>query len=258
MSDVIDLHCHILPGLDDGARSMDQALNMARMAQADGVTHIVATPHIQPGVFDNDAPRIRHSLSVMQRHLQERGIALQMSAAAEIRLTPSVLPALKKETLPLLNGLSGQARYVLLEFSHKGLVAGDLYWTELIVRAGFIPVLAHPERIRTFRDDPELLEPFMNLGCLTQLTAGSITGAFGARVAETADFILESGWAHVIASDGHGFNQRQPVLRDGVQMAAKVVGQACAEAMVSAAPRAILAGEPVQSVINALREGGDA
>lgn len=218
---------------------------MARMALADGTTTLVATPHINPGRFDNTPQGIGAAAAELRELLAGEGVGVELAVAAEVRLGSWLLGWERAGTLPLLNGGRGSERYLLVEFPHRGIEPGSLHLVELLRHRGVVPVLAHPERIRTIQNDWETLAPYMELGCLGQVTAGSLTGEFGDRARRTALGMLEFGWVQVIASDGHRFHARHPVLGDGVRAAARVVGEERARLWVTDNPRAILAGEPL-------------
>ncbi|MEO5378803.1 MAG: hypothetical protein H7832_13625 [Magnetococcus sp. DMHC-6] len=239
---LIDLHCHILPSLDDGPKEMQEALGMARMAEASGTHLLLATPHIHPGVYNNTPTGITRALQLFRAQLREAGIGLQVQSAAEVRLSPKVLGLIRSEQAPFLNQ-SGARRYLLLELPHRGIPPGAVYMVELIVRFGVVPVLAHPERIRCVRKNIEALEPFMAMGCLSQVTAGSLCGAFGNGVRQTADALLKRGWCHLLASDGHGYYNRQPVLVDGLLAVEKLMGFEKAQLLGYDVPQAIYNGQ---------------
>ncbi|MBF0368305.1 MAG: capsular biosynthesis protein [Magnetococcales bacterium] len=241
---LIDLHCHIVPGIDDGAGDLREALGMARMAAGMGTGTLVTTPHINPGAFNNTPESIAQAAEAFRIKLEEAGIKLDFGHAAEVRLGPWVNTMISQGNLPCYNQ-TGERRYFLLEFSNQGIDPADAFLVDNILRQGYHPIIAHPERNRSVRRDLNALAPFMKMGCLSQVTAGSLSGGFGSSVARTADALLERGWVHLLASDGHGFNQRQPVLSDGVRAAAQVVGFERAKKMALDTPRAILNGEPV-------------
>lgn len=238
----IDIHCHILPGLDDGAKSLDEAMAMARMAVDDGTGTVVATPHHFPGFFLNDAIRVEGAAAAFRQHLAREGIPLTIVTAAEVRLGSHVLGWIRENKLPCLNR-EGERRYVLLEVPHGELEPGSAYLAELIRLHGYHPVIAHPERNLTIARNVELLAPFIAMGCLCQITAESVTGGFGEGVRRVCEVMLDRGWAHVIASDGHGFYRRPPVLRQAVILAAAMVGPEKAQALVVDHPRALLRGD---------------
>ncbi|MBF0622932.1 MAG: capsular biosynthesis protein, partial [Magnetococcales bacterium] len=219
-------------------------LFMARMARADGTKTIVATPHVHRGKYDNAWPDIQKSAEKLRHALKEAEIDIEISAGGEIRYWPGLMGALKKGTMPLYNQ-GGSERYILLELSHGSLPAGALYGVEMICRAGYRPIIAHPERITSFKRQPRNYAPLAEMGCLAQITTASLTGGFGSGARKAAASFMEMGWVHVLASDGHGFYRRQPVLADGEREAARIVGEKRARAMVEDHPQAILKGERV-------------
>ncbi|MEG3641053.1 tyrosine-protein phosphatase [Magnetococcus sp. PR-3] len=242
----IDLHAHILPGLDDGASSMQMALNMARMAVADGIVAMVATPHLNPASnWNNGAEIVSRSVDVLRRHLHEAQIPLTIYGAAEVRLNAHTQKQLQTGFAPLLtqHNAKGKCRYVLTEFAHAGLQGGELYMCELLVHKGYTPVIAHPERIRTFRHDPSRLEPFMALGCKTQVTCSSVCGSYGEKTAAVIDTWIEQGWVQVLATDTHDIHHRQPAMRDAVRLVAQQFGVDKATQMVMTNPQRILDGQ---------------
>ncbi|MBF0308171.1 MAG: capsular biosynthesis protein [Magnetococcales bacterium] len=240
----IDLHCHILPGVDDGPGEMATALAMARMAVAEGTGTLLATPHFKADGYEETPEKSPPIFQQLVAALAEEGIALQLGLAAEVHLGAEIFGWLRKGRVPWLNRV-GERRYLLLEFPFGGVEPGQSYMTELLVKQGITPILAHPERIRDFRKDPDRLGPFLKMGCLTQITAGSLSGQFGEGVRQTAETILERGWVTVLASDGHHIYRRQPVLSDGFREAAKLIGRSAALRLVTTNPQAILAGEGV-------------
>ncbi|MBF0610109.1 MAG: capsular biosynthesis protein [Magnetococcales bacterium] len=238
----IDIHCHLLPAMDDGPTTMADAMAMVHMAMADGTRQLVATPHIHPGVFDNTLAGIRQSHQKFCQKLSDEGITLEVGFAAEVRLTPSVLGELRRGNIPLYDE---GGSYFLLEFPPDDMVAGSLYQVELIRRAGFTPIIAHPERNRMVRRDWRTLTPYLQLGCWLQLTAASIAGLNGPNIQIICRQLLEQDWVRFIASDGHGFYHRQPILSHGVQTAAQWIGQEQAEKLVTTYPAKLLKGDPL-------------
>ncbi|MBF0626220.1 MAG: capsular biosynthesis protein [Magnetococcales bacterium] len=235
----IDLHCHILPGVDDGPQDLDNALGMARMAVADGTGLLVATPHFQPGTWDTTLDQVARAAALFREALQREDIDLELRWAGEVRLGPEVLGRLRRRDLPCLDP---DRRFLLLEFPHPEIPPGALYQVELLRLAGYSPVIVHPERNGTIRKRPGALRPFVELGCRFQITAGSLCGEFGSSAQAAARALLERGWVDVIASDGHSFYRRHPVLADGLREATRLVGETAARRLVIDTPRAILEG----------------
>ncbi len=233
---MIDTHCHILPGLDDGAASLDEALAMARLAVADGVRQVVATPH-QQSWSATASERIQAAVQNLQRELQLNGIPLSLNSGMELLVTPELLQTSGDERLHTLNG----SRYILLE-----LPAFDypLYTAEVIFSLqlrGLVPILAHPERNAVIQDDVDRVARLVQRGVLIQLSADSLSAAADRDVRRCAHNLLRRGLVHLLASDAHNAARRAPRLAAGVEAAARVVGQERAQAMVTHVPEAILA-----------------
>ncbi|MEJ5363559.1 MAG: CpsB/CapC family capsule biosynthesis tyrosine phosphatase [Desulfosoma sp.] len=250
---MIDLHMHCLPGLDDGAADMAEALAMARTAVEDGVSAVAATPHWVPGLYENTRHRILAAVERFRGALDREGISLRVHAGAELHLDPSIPGALVEGKLLTLNdGL----RYVLIEL--PGIFIPEHvegFWFRL--RAlGFVPIAAHPERCITVVRKPDILASWVRSGLLVQATAASLSGRFGPEVRRLCERLLERGLVHVIASDSHGTVDRPPRLSEAREAAARIVGEEAARAMVEEVPRRILAGEEVDpGLVRAGRPG---
>ena len=168
----VDIHCHLLPGLDDGARDDAEALAMAEMAAADGFSTIIATPHQLGHYAHNDAAAIRAGVDRLQRILDERGIPLQVLPGADVRIEADLLSKLRSgEVLTLAD----RRRHVLLELPHEIYIPLDPLLDELAA-AGLAGILSHPERNRGIISQPHVLQPLVQRGCFLQVTAGSISG----------------------------------------------------------------------------------
>ncbi|MBF0177090.1 MAG: capsular biosynthesis protein [Magnetococcales bacterium] len=239
MGGFTDIHCHILPLMDDGPEAAQESLAMARCAFAAGTRVLVATPHVTPGVYDNSLASIRQATEAFRGLLQEEGIDLDVRWAADVRLSPELIRLVAEGSLPTLNK-TGSRRFFLLEFPHDTIPPGSDKIVRRLLEQNYVPVLTHPERHRVICHHPGKLLPFLEMGCLSQLTAGSLTGVFGMDARRCAVTLLEKDWAHVIASDAHDLRERSPDLREGVQAAAQVVGMSRAMAMVTSIPGALL------------------
>ena len=233
---MIDIHTHILPGLDDGARSMDIALHMADIAVKSGTEILLATPHVISGVFDNDKERIVNACNEFNRELENHNLTLQVLPGAEYYLEPDLPERLaRKELLTLNNG-----RYLLLELPGSTI---PQYTAELLYNLqiqGTEPIIAHPERNMELMDAPYKLEELVGHGALTQVTAGSLTGLFGGKVKRVAFSFIENGLIHFLASDAHTNNRRTPALDAAARIIEEKYGQEFAVAMVNSNPRALL------------------
>lgn len=232
---MIDLHNHLLPGIDDGAPDVDTALALARVAVADGITHMVCTPHIHPGRYDNTPDTIRQAFRSLALALREHDIPLRISAAAEVRFGMEVMQAVEARTIPYLGRWQGK-KVLLLEFPHGDLPFGAEKLTTWLLAHGIVPLIAHPERNKTLLVHPGRLKPFLQQGCLLQVTAGSVAGHFGRACQELSHRLLEAGAVTVLASDAHNLEHRPPVLSEGMEHAAAIVGHAMARRLVEYAP----------------------
>lgn len=239
---MIDLHCHILPGLDDGPRTRDEALAMARMAAADGIDTLVASSHITPGVYDNTPEGIVAAAEAFGARLRREGIPLRIIPGADVRMTPELLDGDGRRLC-----INRDTPYFLFEFPHDLVPPGSEGLVEALLGKGLVPVITHPERNMEFQRRPEKLEPFVRLGCLVQITAMSLTGGFGPRAQSVAERFLREGRAHLIASDAHDTVKRPPVLSRALERAEALVGVEAARAMVFETPEKIVRGEEVRS-----------
>lgn len=208
---MIDLHCHLLPGIDDGPATLAESVALARMAVADGITTSVVTPHIHPGRFNNHTEKIEVYLRAFRMALAQQAIELDVRLGAEVRVSMESLELLVHEQVPFV-GMHRGWRVLLLELPHSGVPVGSLQMIEKLLRMQIRPLIAHPERNKLFMDHPRRLEPFLAAGCWLQLTAGSITGDFGKAAQKLALQLLEDDSVRVVASDAHNLTSRPPVL----------------------------------------------
>jgi protein-tyrosine phosphatase len=236
---VIDLHTHILPGVDDGVETEDEAVEFARLAARDGIEVIVATPHCKDGFYVNERDAVLAAVSRLRARFAHEGIPVRLEPGAEVHLCPDIPERVRDGRAPTL---ADNRRTLLLELS---LTQYPVELDDLVFRlrlAGLQVLFAHPERIRYFEDDVARYESVVRLGAWGQVTTGSLLGLFGATAREFSEQLLAAGLVHVIASDAHNVRGRPPLLRQAVAAAAEIVGPERAEAMVTTAPAALLAG----------------
>jgi protein-tyrosine phosphatase len=234
---VIDLHAHILPGVDDGPPTTEAALDMARIAVAAGTRAIATTCHV--GTVLNVEPElIRHGREMLAARLAYEGIDLELLAGGEV--AHDRLPDLDDETLRTLT-LGGGA-YVLLECPFAPIGDGLEPLVDDLQERGFEVLLAHPERSVSFQRDPDLLAALVDQGALAQVTVGSLTGHFGRIPQRTAQLMVREELVHVLASDAHDTQGRAPVLRVNGALTSDRY-----ERMTTVVPAAIVAGRPVRS-----------
>src|SRR6202140_1577340 len=175
---MIDLHCHFLPGIDDGAQSLADALALAQAAVGDGITYSVMTPHMHPGRYDNTRSTIEAAFKDFRLALRKARIPLHIGMAAEVRLSPDIVALLSQDEVPFLGELNGY-RIMLLEFPHTQITPGADKLIERLLRHNIRPLIAHPERNQDVMRDLTKIEPFVEMGCFLQITAGPPPGHFG-------------------------------------------------------------------------------
>ena len=241
---MIDLHCHILPGIDDGAADLSVSLEMARVMVADGVSAVACTPHILPGLYHNSGPQIRELVTQFEQVLEGERISLRLVTGADNHIVPSFIASLRSGHLLTL----GESRYVLVEPPHHiPPVRLEDFFFELIV-AGYVPVLTHPERLSWIKSHYAAIQRMVRAGVWMQITAGSLTGDFGRSSQYWAERMLEEGNVHILATDAHDVERRPPILGKGRELAARRVGDQEAERLVETRPRKVLANEPVSNM----------
>ena len=240
---MIDIHCHLLPGIDDGPERLDESLEMARLAVANGITEAVVTPHIHAGRYDNTRESVREATRRFQNCLQFLGIALRLRMAAEIRIGPELMGMVEAQQVPWLGSLDGY-RLVLLEMPHSHIPPGSDKLVRWCLARRIRPVIPHPERNKDVLRNIEKITPFVQLGCLLQVTAGAVAGEFGPQAEQRAGQLLERGWVSFLASDAHNTRYRIPDLEPGRAAAAAIIGEAESWRLVRDNPRHIL-HEPI-------------
>jgi len=233
---LIDLHAHILPGFDDGAKDQETSLSMARQAAKDGITSIGATPHVINEVYSYNRERILEAVEGLNQFLDENGVPVHILPGAEYRLEPDLPQRLDRGELLTLN----DSNYLLVELPATFIPS----YTERVLYElqlqGITPIIAHPERNAGFAGDPSLLFQLVSKGVLVQITAGSLTGMFGRTVQKTAFLFLNSGLSHLIASDAHSSSHRTPVLSVAARAVEHRLGAGAANCLVLDNPRRII------------------
>ena len=217
---MIDLHSHILPGIDDGARSLDIALEMAEQAVSCGISHMVCTPHIHRGYFDNSQSSIEAAFQSFNEHVKRESIPLSLSFAAEVRVNELIPIWHKKGELPFLGKYDGK-NVLLLEMPHSHIPQGLDVLIKWLLRNNIQPLIAHPERNRELIAENDKFNWLQRQGCLFQATAGAFVGRFGERVEEFAFRLLEKGAFHVVASDTHDLIRRPNDMQAALEVVSK-------------------------------------
>ena len=233
---MFDLHCHMLPGIDDGPESLDVALEMARIAVADGISVTACTPHIYPGLYENDAAGITEAVATFRKALHAASIDLQLVVGADVHLDPDMVSGLKSGRIPSLHG----SRYFLFEPPHHVAPPRIEDMVFSLVNAGYVPVLTHPERLSWIETHYDTFPRLVQMGCWMQLTAGSITGRFGPRAKYWSERMLDEGLVHIVATDAHRADKRPPLLGEAREAVAARLGGQAATDMVMTRPQGIL------------------
>jgi len=238
---MIDLHSHILPGVDDGVATVEEARALARSVLADGATAIAATPHVRDD-YPTSAARMEDGVAALRQDFGEQGIELEVLTGGELSLDR--LAALDADELRRFS-LAGSERYVLVEFPYAGWPLGLESAIHALGAAGLTALIAHPERNRTVQERPERLERAIGAGALVQVTASSVDGRGGPAAGAAARRLLELGFVHVLASDAHS-----PAVREaGLAAAAAAIGDpALAGHLVQEVPAAIVAGTAIPAL----------
>ena len=233
---ICDIHTHVMPGVDDGAQNMAQALQMLGNAAASDVAYLVVTPHCNrtglQAPFD-----INNAFQALCR--ESRHIPIHLALGAEVHVTEDLPKLLKQGAFPTING----GRYLLTEFPTHWKESAFVPMLEKICNLGYIPVIAHPERYHALWDTPETVYTWLDLGCHIQLTAGSIVGKYGTRPQKSAAFLLKNGLACCVASDAHGVESRNNNLLEVESYLSFYYSRKCAQALLWENPVTIFQNE---------------
>lgn len=235
---VIDIHCHILPEVDDGPKTWDVAVEMCRMAAADGITHTVATPHANDRyAYD------RAYLSDLLSQLREKvGSTLQFSLGCDFHLSYENLERVLDQPHDYT---IGETNYLLIELSNYSIPTQLADCFRRLGDRGLTPILTHPERNPILQQTPQRVLEYADQGCLVQVTASSLTGFWGERPEIVARWLLDRSAVHILATDAHETRRRVPVLSEARDVVARLLGAEYADALVEGNPGAIVKGMPI-------------
>ena len=238
----VDIHCHLLPEMDDGAGSWDETLAMARLAVDDGIATVVATPHQLGRHAHNSGKAILARTAQTQRFLHEQNVPLQVLPGADVRIEPDMIRKLQHgEVLTLAD----KRRHVLLELPHDVYLPLEGLLSKLRA-VGIAGILSHPERNLGILGQPQVLAPLVRAGCLMQVTASALIGAFGPQVEKFARGLLKQGLVHFVSTDAHGAKSRRPLIGRAFDCIARLVGEETAVDLCCRNPARVAAGESVQ------------
>jgi protein-tyrosine phosphatase len=238
---MIDIHHHLLWGLDDGSTSLDNSIAMAKIAVADGITHIVCTPHAN-GHYAYDPQVVAEKIATLQQSLDSAGIALKLGRGCDFHMSYDNIQEAKTD--PSRFSINGHG-YLLVELPDYGIsqaLTETFYQFRL---AGLTPILTHPERNATLVADTQRMVDWMRGGLLVQVTASSVLGNMGKPAQRMAHQLLENRWVHFLATDAHNTTSRPPKLREAYEAVAEKYGPDYAHALCIGNPLAVFMGKPL-------------
>jgi protein-tyrosine phosphatase len=237
---MIDIHCHILPAIDDGPADLQETLEMLRIAAGDGITHIAATPHYRHGESPT-AQDIREKIALVREEMAKSSIDIELMGGADIRLTYELIEGIEKNEIPTINDTG----YFLLELPDLIPPHLDGFLFEARVK-GFVPVITHPERNLSLISSVEKIKILRNAGALFQLTAMSITGKLGRQIKKFAVQLLKEGYVDFIASDAHSTGQRPPLLSNAYRETVGILDKPRADRIFIDNPKAVIENREIE------------
>lgn len=250
MNELVDIHCHLLPGIDDGAADLEASLAMAHMSLDQGVDTIVVTPH-QLGAFDfNRGDDIRRRTGELQAEYERHGVPLRVLPGAELRVEERLLDGIDSGDLLTLGDLG---RHVLLELPHELYLPLEPV-LEGLKQRGMVGILAHPERNAGLLADESKIDRLVDAGCLMQVTASSLAGGHGPSSQAMAERMATRGLIHFLSTDSHSPKRRRPRLGDAYETAVTIVGEDAAWLWCGENPRAVAEGRDVAPGRTAVRQ----
>lgn len=238
---MVDLHCHLLPGVDDGSKNMDISLRLAREATENGVTHALLTPHHMNGRYVNHKQDVIRRTKEFQEQLKAHNIPLTVFPGQEVRINGQLLDALNKDDI-LFADTAG--KYMMLEFPDDDVPNYTSRMIFDIQQRGITPVIVHPERNTKIMAEPDQIYQLLEKGCLSQITASSYVGTFGKKVKNFSRRLIEAGQGYVFASDAHDLPGRKYEMRQAFNKLQNEFGKELANQYQQNA-RSIINGENV-------------
>ena len=240
---MIDLHAHILMGVDDGSRSLRESLQMARMAADSGVQGMVMTPHCNiPGMYENyDSRELRFQFEKLQEAVREAKIPLELYPGMEVFAGEGLAELIREgQLIPINDGI-----YLLVEFPFEEEPSFMTFLLDTVLEEGYRPLVAHPERYDAVQADPNLAYEWVRMGCALQVNKGSLLGRFGRRERETALLLLEHELAACVASDAHHAQFRTPHMGETEAYLREIFGRECVQLLLEDNPDRILKGQEI-------------
>jgi protein-tyrosine phosphatase len=232
---MVDIHCHILPAIDDGSDTWETTAAMCRMAVRDGITHMVATPHCD-GHYVYDRAHFTDMLATLSEVAEGE---LTFSIGCDFRVSPQNVEDAMNDPRRFA---IGDTQYLLVEFDHHSLPSNADDLLMALLSRGMVPIVTHPERNAILMKHPDHVARFIEAGCLVQVTANALTGFWGPKSMKAAEKLLEKNLVHIVATDAHDPRLRPPVLSEARARIAALAGANVAEALVNHNPAAVVAG----------------
>lgn len=251
VSQCVDIHCHVLPGIDDGPKNLDESLTLCRSLMRDGTTTVIATPH-QLGRYDghNSAAQVRQRVAELQGILDEKKIPLKIFSGGEVRIDERIGKFLDEDhILTLADG----KKYLLLELPSSVAIDPAVLMPRL-EDANLTVILAHAERYDNLQSDPDAAKVWVDAGAVLQVNAGAPVGAFGQSAARAAWHWLSRGWVSLIATDAHSVGTRRPRMTDAIDAIAQKLGEDVARRVCIENPIRVVEGKELQKAHEAADE----
>lgn len=241
---MIDIHTHILPGIDDGSRNIKESIDILKELISQGVKEIIATPHIISGVYDNTRKIIDEKIEELNSEITTYKLPIRIHKGAELYCEPNLIEKTKREDLSLAG-----SKYILIESDMQRFpdnFENILYQFQI---AGYTPILAHAERFAPFINDFNYLLDIINRGILVQINSGSLFGDYGNNVQKLAHKILQTGCAHFIASDVHGLNKRPIMLKEAYQFLSENFNENLPKLLMNENPKRLIQNKEIENMV---------
>ncbi len=236
---MIDIHAHILPFIDDGPKTIEESIEICKVAANDGIKKIVATPHSKDGAYEANSGDILKGVDQLNLQLRANQVDIEILPGAEVRINEGLVKCIKSgEVLTINNG----GKYLLLELPFVFVPPGLDNFVFSLKISGIVPIIAHAERISAFQKNPGLLDQLVRVGARVQINAHGLTKRANPRERKCAEWLLKNRLVHFIASDTHSLKGRPPILSEAVECASRIVGEESAMALVCHNPEQIING----------------
>jgi protein-tyrosine phosphatase len=236
---MIDIHAHILPSIDDGPETIEESIELCKIAANDGIKKIVATPHSKDGVYEAKSDKILETVDVLNLKLKENQIDIEILPGSETHIHEGLVESVESGMVLTINN---SGKFILFELPFVFIPPGTEKFVFNLKADGIVPIIAHAERISAFQKNPELVGQLVKVGALVQVNALALTGRAGPIEKECVELLLKNRWVHFIASDVHSLAGRPPILSKAVGNAAGIVGEEEAKTLVCHNPEQIING----------------